>query len=131
MIRLNLIGDSELTLKAAPLLGILGVESGEGITVNAVKGDRAGVCYKNGVATVYASQVMGHHTYPAYNEEAELTLPAENDNTGKYGPERSVDHIMLQNEEGVSVAVLGVVIDDCSMSGADHFPIFMDFSIQN
>ena len=51
MIRLNLIGDPELTLKAAPLLGILGVESGEGITVNAVKGDRAGVCYKNGVAT--------------------------------------------------------------------------------
>ena len=86
---------------------------------------------RNGVATVYASQVMGHHTYPAYNEEAELTLPAENDNTGKYGPERSVDHIMLQNEEGVSVAVIGVVIDDCSMSGADHFPIFMDFSIQN
>ena len=86
---------------------------------------------KNGLATVYTSKTRGHHTYPAFNEEAGLTLPASGDNTGTAGSDKSVDHIMLANvEEGeLTVGIFALIIDDCTMSGADHFPMVMDFTI--
>lgn len=86
---------------------------------------------RDGIASVYVSHAGGHHTYPAYDEKAGLTLPAKNDNTGTFYSDRSVDHIMIKNNEKMDVAVFGVVIDDCTMSGSDHFPMYMDFSIQS
>ena len=35
------------------------------------------------------------------------------------------------DEGELDIYVFGVVIDECSKSGADHFPMYMDFSINS
>ena len=86
---------------------------------------------KNNLATVYTSKTRGHHTYPAMDEEKGFVQPGPNDNTGLYGSDLSIDHIMITNaDEGeMSIGIFGVVIDECSMSGADHFPMVIDFTL--
>ena len=88
---------------------------------------------KNDLASLYTTKTRGHHTYPAYNEAKESVQPAPNDNTGTASSDKSVDHIMITNvDEGeMDIFVFGVVIDDNTLSGADHFPMYMDFSIQS
>lgn len=82
----------------------------------------------NGVAKEFASITKTHHgPYPLYNPELDLELPDVNDNTGE-GLE-CIDHIMMTNADNVEVNVYGVVVDECSMSGSDHYPIFADFNL--
>ena len=79
----------------------------------------------NGVAKEYASTMRTHHTYPLYNKELDIELIDPNDNTNE--AEEYIDHIMMTNSDNVKINVYGVVVDECSMSGSDHYPIFADF----
>ena len=36
---------------------------------------------------------------------------------------------MMTNADNVEVNVYGVVVDHCSQSGSDHYPIFADFNL--
>ena len=83
MLKLNLVGESELILKAEPLLKIIGAKRcSEGITVKAVKGERIGVCYRGGEATVYYDErvryyrglgILAEHLKSSLTEEFEVT----------------------------------------------------------
>ena len=86
---------------------------------------------KNNLATVYTSKTRGHHTYPTMDTEKGCVQPAPEDNTGTMGSDKSVDHIMIANaDEGeIEIGIFAVIIDECSMSGADHFPMVIDFSL--
>ena len=81
----------------------------------------------NGVAKEFASTARTHHTYPLYNKELDMEFVAPDDNTGENT--NNIDHIMMTNADNVKVNVYGVVIDECSMSGSDHYPIFADFDL--
>ncbi len=81
----------------------------------------------NGVAKEFASITATHHTYPLYNEPLDLELPAPDDNTRE--SLECIDHILMTNSDDVKVNVYGVVVDECSMSGSDHYPIFADFNL--
>ena len=54
-------------------------------------------------------------------------LPDAEDNTRE--GLNCIDHIMLTNGDNVKVGVYGVVVDECSMSGSDHYPIFVDVTL--
>jgi endonuclease/exonuclease/phosphatase family metal-dependent hydrolase len=86
---------------------------------------------KNNLASIYTSKTRGHHTYPVEDAEKGIVQPAPDDNTGTSTSEYSVDHIMIYNVDPgeMEIFVFGVIIDECSMSGADHFPMLFDFSI--
>ena len=79
----------------------------------------------NGVAKEFASITRTHHTYPLYNKELDIELIDPNDNTSE--SLECIDHIMMTNSDNVKINVYGVVVDECSMSGSDHYPIFADF----
>ena len=81
----------------------------------------------NGVAKEFASITRTHHTYPLYNPELDLELVAPDDNTCE--SLECIDHIMMTNADNVEVNVYGVVVDHCSQSGSDHYPIFADFNL--
>jgi endonuclease/exonuclease/phosphatase family metal-dependent hydrolase len=86
---------------------------------------------KNNLASLYTSKFRGHHTYPVEDEEKGIIQPAPDDNTGDYNASYSVDHVMINNVDPgeMEIFVFGVLVDECSMSGADHFPMLFDFSI--
>ena len=81
----------------------------------------------NGVAKEFASTARTYHTYPLYNPDLDLELVAPDDNTCE--DLNTIDHIMMTNGDNVEVNVYGVVIDECSMSGSDHYPIFADVNL--
>lgn len=81
----------------------------------------------NGSAKVYTSTTATHHNYPDYNAELGFMLPIEGDNTKE--STNCIDHIMMPDCSGVEVGVYGVVVDECSMSGSDHYPIFADVTL--
>lgn len=84
---------------------------------------------KGGLATEYTSKLKSfHRPYADYDAELDLMWPAADDDTCE-DPSSSVDHIMLKNASAVSVSVYGIVSDDYTMSGSDHYPVFADFSI--
>lgn len=84
---------------------------------------------KDNLATEYTSKIKSFHRgFPSYRNNLGLMWPADDDDTG-VNPAGSVDHIMIKNREDVTVSVYGVVVDDYTMSGGDHYPIFADFSI--
>ena len=87
---------------------------------------------KNNLATVYTSKEQSYHRpYPEMDKDKGCVQPTKDDDYGKMTSATSVDHIMLTNvKEGeLDIYVFGVVIDECTLSGADHFPLIMDFSI--
>ena len=88
---------------------------------------------RNDLASLYTSKTKAHHRpYPAVkNEYEKLVWPTADDDTGTFDASESVDHILLHNhkKETVSITVFGTVVDHCTLSGADHFPIYVDFSI--
>ncbi|MBQ7347638.1 MAG: endonuclease/exonuclease/phosphatase family protein [Clostridia bacterium] len=73
-----------------------------------------------------SSNVYTHHATPSYDETLAMMQPNDNavENTN------SIDHILVTNEEGVTLNLYGVVVDECTLSASDHFPIFVDFSIE-
>ena len=71
-----------------------------------------------------STKVRSYQTYPEYDQKLGIMQPVGDitiDNRG------SVDHIILDNTDKLSVGVFGVVVDECSRSASDHLPIFMDF----
>jgi hypothetical protein len=81
----------------------------------------------DGVAKEFTSVTRTHHTYPLYFKELDLELIDPNDNTSE--SLECIDHIMMTNSDNVEVNVYGVVVDECSMSGSDHYPIFADVNL--
>ena len=80
--------------------------------------------------TVYNSPAKSAHgPYPEVDPTYKIVVPAAGDNSGKLDKHSNIDHIMVKNHESMEITVFGVVIDDMSITNADHFPIFFDFSI--
>jgi endonuclease/exonuclease/phosphatase family metal-dependent hydrolase len=85
---------------------------------------------QDGLAEEFSSTASTHHTYPRFNEEFGFMLPdAERDCTIESVNNNNIDRILLTHAEGVKVGVYGVVIDECSMSASDHYPIFADVTL--
>lgn len=96
--------------------------AGEGGFVDVVQGK---------LASEYTANIQAHHRpYPVFNQNLGLMWPAEGDDTGVNNDTLSVDHIMVKNDYPVSIEVFGTVADPYTISGGDHFPIFIDFSIK-
>lgn len=80
----------------------------------------------------FASYLKAHHRYPMFlgfrdmpefSRMYPITSGIVEDNSG------SVDHILVNKSESFDLKVFGVVVDDLTLSASDHFPIFVDFSI--
>ena len=85
---------------------------------------------KNNMAEEFTSKLKSYHRpYPVFNDTYGLMWAGAEDDSGAKTPEVSVDHIMVKNDYPVTIDVYGVVVDDYTISGGDHFPIFVDFSI--
>ena len=82
-----------------------------------------------GLASEYTSEVASHHPYPEYDTDINLVQPAPGDTSGRRQPDNSIDRIMVKNHDTMDITVYGTVIDEYSKSSADHFPVFIDFSI--
>lgn len=78
------------------------------------------------VASVYNSQMMASHAYPDH-QNGILTTGGSIGLIPYKGA--SIDHIFAINHDNADIKVFSVVIDMCSLRGADHFPIFTDFNI--
>lgn len=85
------------------------------------------------VASEFSSIIKPHHSYPQYkinknNRDFSCMQGLNGEiivNEGGLG----VDHIVMTNEDSMKVSVYGVVVDDCTKASSDHFPTFMDFSV--
>ena len=83
------------------------------------------------LASIYTSPATSHHSpYPEYNGDYKLVVPGIGDTSGATNVDNNIDHIMVKNHDTMDITVYGVVIDTMSITNADHFPIFMDFSIK-
>ena len=94
------------------------------------KGENAGyldVLYDE-LATEFSIGITPHHTYPCYHAELGFMLPDAKDSFSDPAWAH-VDHIMLTNADDVKVGVYGVVVDECTMSSSDHYPIFADVTL--
>lgn len=88
---------------------------------------------RNDLPTDYNSKVKSYHRdYPVYDWTLGFYRPADNDDSGMIAPDESVDHIVLANAElaDVNFNVYGVIVDECTISGSDHFPIMLDFTLK-
>lgn len=85
------------------------------------------------IATEFSSIIRPNHSYPRYLLQKKMMqfngmysrsgdVIANDFGTG-------VDHILLANYDNIETNIYGVVVDDCTKSASDHFPIFVDFSI--
>lgn len=71
-----------------------------------------------------STKVRSYQTYPKYDQKLGIMQPVGDITIDNQG---SVDHIILDNTDKLTVNVFGVVVDECSRSASDHLPIFMDF----
>ena len=89
---------------------------------------------RSNFATNYTSKIRAHHPYPVMDSEKGFVVEDKNNTTPSIlpNPEQSVDHILLGNggKEKLKASVYGIVVDEMSLAGADHYPIFMDFSFK-
>ena len=74
------------------------------------------------------TQARTSHPYPCYNKELGMIQP---DGGASLGVESSIDHITLHNDNSITINAFGVVIDECTLSASDHFPIFIDFTAKD
>lgn len=133
--------DDEIgALQATELLGVVNAVTAEydcpvivGGDFNAVYDEKtyktftetAGYLNARELAAV-STKVRSYQTYPKYDQKLGIMQPVGDitiDNRG------SVDHIILDNTDKLTVNVFGVVVDECSRSASDHLPIFMDFDL--
>lgn len=70
------------------------------------------------------SGVNTWHDYPSYDDERGMILPTAGARLGA----DSIDRVLIANADRVSLKLFGVVVDACTLSASDHFPIFVDFS---
>ena len=75
----------------------------------------------------YSSVTNSVNSYPVYNSVLFMMQPGGNAGNDPHG-NNSFDQIFLANGD-VTISVYGVVVDECTLSGSDHFPIFVDFTI--
>ncbi len=73
-----------------------------------------------------STKVRSYQTYPKYDQKLGIMQPVGDITIDNQG---SVDHIILDNTDKLTVNVFGVVVDECSRSASDHLPIFMDFDL--
>ena len=89
---------------------------------------------RSNLATDYTSVIRAHHPYPVMDIERFFVVEDKNNTTPSImnRPDLSVDHILLGNggKEKLKASVYGIVVDEMSLAGADHYPIFMDFSFK-
>ena len=71
-----------------------------------------------------STKVRSYQTYPEYDQKLGIMQPVGDITIDNQG---SVDHIILDNTDKLTVNVFGVVVDECSRSASDHLPVFMDF----
>lgn len=81
------------------------------------------------------SVVRAHHGYPVNTAMSSMDLtnlltPNEKVLITSSNGSNSVDHIMLDSLENVTLKVYGVVVDNCTESAGDHFPVFIDFDVE-
>ena len=74
------------------------------------------------------TQARTSHPYPCYNKELGMIQP---DGGASLSVESSIDHITLHNDNSITINAFGVVIDECTLSASDHFPIFIDFTAKD
>ena len=80
----------------------------------------------SGIAELYTSKTNSSHPYPGTIEDEYGVHVSSPGVGGSGGP----DHILYKNVDNVAVKVFGVVADDYSRGGADHLPLFTDFSFR-
>lgn len=86
----------------------------------------AGYQHARDLATDFVSSTKSTHDYPNFDRASGMMLPGGSigyDNQGQL----SIDQIFLATGEA-DVRVYGCIADECTRSGSDHFPIFIDFA---
>ncbi|MBQ2735080.1 MAG: hypothetical protein IJF33_04535 [Clostridia bacterium] len=78
------------------------------------------------VAELYTSRLNTQHGYPNHDGDVLTQGPAPS--VDAWGS--SIDKIFVPNLNGLSIKVFGVVADTCALRSSDHFPMFVDFSIE-
>ncbi len=87
---------------------------------------------RSGHASIHTTDhIRAHHPYPVAHEERGYVSEDKTRASVIYEPHISVDHILLGNgaADRFDITVYGVVVDEMTLAGSDHFPIYMDFSI--
>ena len=65
-----------------------------------------------------------HHPYPNLNTATGLILPTAGASVAVDG--NNIDHILLLNGGNAELRLFGCVVDEMTLSGSDHFPVFAD-----
>ena len=89
----------------------------------------AGYRHTRDLATDFVSTTKSTHDYPRFDRVHGMMLPVGGigyDNQGQL----SIDNIFLATGEA-DVRVYGCIVDECTLSASDHFPIFIDFVFAN
>lgn len=106
---------------------------------------------EDSVAQYYNSDVLSHHgnmdeqvvhTEPKYSSlipslqtgttEYKLILAGGGESTdGTRYSSNSIDRIYATNDSKLVVNVYGVVVDECTRAGSDHYPVFADFYLSD
>lgn len=85
----------------------------------------------NNLAEEFTCKTKAHHQpYTLELWDGVIIRPESASPIDVNRPHLSVDHIMVRNKARVKIGVYGVVVDDCTDHGGDHYPIFIDFTIQ-
>ncbi len=82
----------------------------------------------------FTSQMRASHGYPDFDSSLSMVTPGGHGEASCGSIDSgadSIDKIYAINYQNKNVGfnVFGVVIDDCSLIGSDHLPIFLDFDI--
>lgn len=87
------------------------------------------------VASDFTSKVGTSHGYPDMDPMIGMVTPrGHGENNCGYVSvgNDSIDKIYAINyADRAELKVFGVVVDDCTLSGSDHLPIFVDFNLKN
>ena len=85
------------------------------------------------IAKQFTSTTVTTHGYPCYDKEIGIMTDGGGTvsqiSNAKDGD--SIDKIFVSNYENASLEIFGVIVDECSLSAADHLPMIVDFSINS
>ncbi len=87
---------------------------------------------RNKLASLYTTDtIRAHHPAPIEGENGFVTEDKSKESI-IYRPDQSVDHIVLGKgtPDRLDITVYGIIVDELTLAGSDHFPIYMDFSIK-
>ena len=86
----------------------------------------AGCIHARDLAITHTGSAKTTHHYPEYNYTLGIMQPGGDPGYDTQN-NHSFDHIFLTDKVG-TVHSFGVVVDECTRSGSDHFPVFSDYS---